>query len=176
MVSEVHLGQKLADTTQALLEDAVVRLTAAGAKKAQIAAFVPAKRKFLISKKAHFTNLVKAWPLGVFLLTEDGELYSVGETTRAVDPGYPGHVSAERERRREFTRIAFASGYPAGEVVYFACTKISIEEGASLPDGSPLIIVNGELRVLWNPGIPAAAATPFASYLAEQVDLRLKFA
>lgn len=159
---------------QSLTTDAVTRLSEARVAKARLTQFVPATRRFLVPRKARFVTLDEVWPLGVLLLSPAGDLYTAGETTRAVAPGYPGHVSMERERRREYTSIAFESGFEPGEVVYFDSPRIVMETGVALDTPGALATHEGRLVVRWNPTVSLENARPFAAYVSEQVALRLE--
>lgn len=165
------------ERTKIMLKDAAERLSAARIHHINIVNFVPRQRRFIFSKKAHFVDIAKGWQLGVLLLSTSGELFAAGETTRAIVPGHPGHTSAERERRRAYTRIAFEAGYPVGEVLFFNSPHILLE--ADTPVTAPLTLENGELKVRWSRGSGHIAANvtniPFAAYLAEQLALRLEF-
>lgn len=179
-----------------LLLDAVENLKTAGVKQVVIAKFVPQKRFLFFKKKAHFVERGKAWHLGVLLLAENGKLFSAGESTRAVPPGYPGHTSGERERRRVYTKAAHESGFELGQVVFFDSPEIVLVssgdaevegatniEGATSDEGAtpnpadqntiePLIISDdGEILVRWNKHAATENAIPLEKYMLEQIEL-----
>ncbi|HUH52457.1 MAG TPA: hypothetical protein VLZ31_00205 [Microbacteriaceae bacterium] len=170
----MKLRQEDVEHIKPQLKNAANRLVQASIMPARVADFVPAKKRFFFTKKAQFVEISKAWRLGVFLISPDAELYCVGETTRAVPPGYPGHVSNERERRREYTKAAFQSGFPEGEVLFFNSPLVHLEAGAELPSSSALLLHDGVFKVRWNPDVTHETAVPFASYLEEQISLQIE--
>lgn len=149
-------------------------LSAAGVAPVRVAEFVAPTKRLLFTKKARFVEVARAWPLGAVLITVEGALLTVGETTRVVAPGYPGHVSGERERRREITRVASESGFVEGETIYFDTHPIPLDAGAPMPEDSPLGISDETLTIRWNPKLPSSNAVPFSSYISEQVQLRIE--
>lgn len=168
------LTTDVVDRARILLHSAAQRLQQARITPATIADFLPERKQWFLTKKARFTTLCVGWPLGVLLITPDGEMHTAGESTRAVPPGHPGHVSVDRERRREYTRLAFESGYPEGEVIYFNSPRIELVPGLTLPDHSAVAMRDGVLTVRWNRHLPAAQGIPFDSYVAERVTLRIE--
>lgn len=159
---------------RAILTEAVDTLQAAGINSEQLASLVPSRKRWFFTQKARFEPTGKIWPLGVLLLGTDAELYSIGETTRAVAPGYPGHVSLDRERRRELTSIAHRGPFPEGTVIHFNAHHIDIQPGSELDATSPVILDNDVALVRWNPGISSADARPFEEYIQERVQLLIE--
>lgn len=150
------------------------KLSDAGIDTVTIAKFVPASKRFLFTKKARFETITKAWPLGVLLLSTDNRLFATGETTRAVAPGYPGHTSTERERRREYNKVAFNSGFEVGEVIYFECDPLELTSGEHSEVKHPLVLDVDTLKVLWNRSATASTAIKFENYVNEQVGLAVE--
>lgn len=167
------LTPKQSEQIQHLVSDAATELAKRGVSTVTLADFSPATKRFLFTKKAAFTPRAEVWSLGVLLIAVDSTLYTAGETTRAVQPGYPGHVSHERERRREFTKVAFESGFAPGTVIYFDSPEIALHPGAILPDDSALTETDGEIRVRWNRKLPHTSTVPLERYLNEQLELKL---
>ena len=169
MLTEEHCA-----AAQASLAWAVEALTEADLPTVRVAQYVAPRKRLLLTQKARFEDVAWAWPLGVLLLTPEQSLMTIGETTRAVAPGYPGHVSAERERRRELTRVASESGFTPGEVIYFDSEPITLEPGEPLAGGSLLSTEGDTLMIRWNPRMVGASLVPFGRYLREQVSLRIE--
>lgn len=167
------LTPEQAEVLQHVVSSTAALLAKRGVSTVTLADFVPPTRKFLFTKKATFVSRAEVWSLGVLLISVDGTLHTAGETTRAVQPGYPGHVSHERERRREFTKVAFESGFTPGSVIYFDSPEIPVRPGGILPEGSALTEVDGEIRVRWNRTLPSSSTIPVERYIHEQLDLKL---
>lgn len=163
-----------AEDIRRLVEVSVKRLSEAQVPPARLAEFHPASKRFLFSRKARFTEISSVWPLGVLLLSPAGDLYTAGETTRAVPPGHPGHVSVERERRREYTRVAYESGFEHGEVLYFNSPRIPVEPGAVFGNDCALSLTEDGARVRWNRNMPGSATVPLATYLDERISLSIE--
>lgn len=113
--------------------------------------------------------LGRVWRLGVFLLGVDGTLYATGHTTRAVDPKHPGYQSISAEERRDYRAAAFRGAFATGETVNFDAELIARDVEAE----SPLVLRGGQALVRWRANAPDDALAPFASYLAERVELLL---
>lgn len=156
----------------ALIDRAIAHLSIKHITPVRITEFIPAHTRFFITKKARFIDLAVGWQLGVLLLTSDGGIHTAGESTRAVPPGHPGHVSLDRERRREFMRIAFEHGFTEGEVLYFNSPAIPLEVGQSLPNDAALVLHNETLSVRWNRNLPVDTSVPLERYLNEQLALK----
>lgn len=169
------ITEPLAREATSIATTAMMRLRAAGVPQHRIVEYIPeTKRWLLFTKPALFTEQERVWRLGVLLLNDQGEWFTAGETTRAVPPGHPGHVSIERERRRELTRAAFESHFEEGAVLYFHSPRIPLEAGEKLDGQSAIVIQNDELCVRWNRSLPVSMARSFSSYVSEQVDLALE--
>lgn len=154
---------------------AIERLREAEVPQHRIVEYVPETKRWLVfTKPALFTELERVWRLGVLLLNDRGEWFTAGETTRAIPPGHPGHVSIERERRRELTRAAYESHFEEGAVLYFHSPRIPLEAGEKLDGQSAIVIQNDELCVRWNRSLPVSMARNFSAYVSEQVDLALE--
>lgn len=163
----VTASRQMQDT----LTIAVERLQRAAVKDQQLASLSAAHKRWFFAKKARFESLTRVWPLGVLLVTTDGQMYATGETTRATAPGYPGHVSEERERRRELTAIAHRGRFVEGEIIHFNAPLIDISPGSMLNSESPIILTERGPLVRWNPGVSLENAQPFDAYVQERVQL-----
>ena len=156
---------------RAVVQDAVGRLTASGARDEALAEFVPARRVMLISRGATMRPIGRVWRLGVFLLGSDGTLYETGSITRAVEPGRSNYQSVSGEQRREFRIAATRAGFTPGETVNFAATPITLAPSELPMPDSPLVIVDGRARVRWARTAGDDAAVDFDAYLTERVEL-----
>lgn len=175
------------------LVDAAARLTTAGARTEALAEYVPAGRTLLVPRAERMRRLGSVWRLGVLLLAADVEgptgsagsdgsggrtgngapavpaLYATGAITRAHEPGRTTYIAASAERRRQLRVAAHRGRFDPAETVNFDATPIAVDE--SLVGASGVLTVrDGEAYVRWSPTTPDAA-TPFAAYLAERVDL-----
>ncbi len=154
--------------------DAVTQLAAAGAHDEALAEYVPGRRVLLVFSKAPaLLPLGRVWRLGVFLLGLDGELYATGHATRAVPPKHPGFQSVSAEERRGFRAAAFAGPFAEGETVNFDTRPIGLTAVDLAASTGPLVVVNGQARVLWNATASAQNTHDFHRYLAERIDLLL---
>lgn len=172
MGAETHEGT--AAGVRAAVTAAVSQLAAAGAHDEALAEYVASRRIFkLFTKAPSLVPLGRVWRLGVFLLGVDGTLYATGHTTRAVPPKHPGFQSVSAEERRGYRAAAFAGPFSEGETVNFDARPVGLttaELGASV---GPLIVVNGQARVLWNATASAENAHDFGRYLNERIELLL---
>lgn len=162
---------RAAAIVEAAIADAVLQLTAAGARSEALARFEPARRRALLfTAEPRMVPLGRVWRLGVFLLAVDGQLYATGHTTRAVDPRHPGYQSVSAEERRGYRAAAFRGPFERGETVNFDAESIALGEVAASAS-SPLVVRGGQPLVRWSATAPDDALRPFADYLAERVEL-----
>jgi hypothetical protein len=156
---------------RAALDDAVSRLTAAGARDEALATFVPARQVMLITRKARMIPLGRAWRLGVFLLTTDGTLHATGSITRAVAPGHPGYQSVSAENRREQRAAAFRGPFQPGEPVNFDADVIELDAESLRASRGPLFLKDATPLVRWSPSAGDDSGVPFGAYLEDRIGL-----
>ena len=124
------------------LDRTIAALEAAGVHDEALGQLVPPK--FLRAETLKPAG--RAWRLGVLLLDRNGQLYEVGEVTRAIEPlRGVANKSPDAEARREKRRAAVRGRFPEGTVVNFGYRPIDPPE-----------TVNG---------------MPLATYLADRVGL-----
>jgi hypothetical protein len=142
-------------------------LDAAGAPDEALGEFLPSRGFGPFATAEKFRALGRAWRLGVLLLDRSGQLYSVGEVTRAIEPGRAAvNRSALGERRRSL-RLAAARSFPKGEVVNFTYVPIDSSEAAVIATSGPLSVRDGAVVVELEPG----AFADLDRYLAERTAL-----
>lgn len=169
-------GSDWADEARAATTATVARLAAAEAGAEQLAEFVPAGRRFRVfPRPATMLPQGEVWRLGVLLLARSGDLFALGQLTRAAERGRVGYQSSSREERRDLAAAALRGGYPVGTPVNFNATPLPFDEArlAELGGACPLGIADGSLRVRWRAGASLAGAPTLARYLAERADLLL---
>lgn len=155
--------------------EAAEKLREVGVPQHRIVQYVPETKRWVVfTKPAVFTEDERVWRLGVLLLSEQGDWFTAGETTRAVAPGHPGHVSVERERRRDLTRAAYESNFEEGAVLYFNSPRIMLAIGDTPDPQSAIVMIDGELRVRWNRALHLSTARPLHTYVKEQVELAIE--
>jgi hypothetical protein len=156
---------------RAALDDAVDRLTAAGARDEALARFEPSRQVMLITRKARMIPLGRAWRLGVFLLTRDGILHATGSITRAVAPGHPGYQSVSAENRREHRAAAFRGPFQPGEPVNFDAEVIELDALSLRASRGPLFLKDDTPLVRWSLSASDDSAVVFDAYLDDRVSL-----
>ena len=137
----------------------------------KLAEYLPARKTLGIERRAKMVHIGDVWHLGVFLLNEQGVLFEYGESTRAVPPGHPGHVSVSQEVRRAYRDVAFRSGFPEGSVVNFNATVIELDIDRLRVDAGSLFVKDGAPFVRWRAGVSDDDAMPFEAYVAERLEL-----
>lgn len=163
---------RAAAIVEAAVADAVLELTAAGARTEALARFEPARRRALLfTAEPRMVTLGRVWRLGVFLLGVDGQLYATGHTTRAVDPRHPGYQSVSAEERRGYRAAAFRGPFETGETVNFDAEPIVLGDAPTGAGSWPLVVKGGRPLVRWSATASDDALRPFADYLAERVEL-----
>lgn len=154
---------ELADRLSALAE----RLDAASVPDEALGEFVPSRGIGPFATAEKFRATGRAWRLGVLLLDRQGRLYSVGEVTRAMEPGRAAvNRSALGERRRSL-RLAAARSFPKGEAVNFQYSPIDVSESAVLAASGRLSIRDGAVVVQ----LEAGAFADLEQYLDERAAL-----
>ena len=154
-----------------LLERAVARLTAAGARDEALAEYVPEHRVLLVTRRAVLRPIGRVWRLGVFLLAADGTLFETGLTTRALEPGRPAYQSASAEQRREYRAAATRGRLPHGETVNFDAVEVVLDSEHLRASTGRLFLDGDRARVRWNAGAGDADAVDLESYLTDRVEL-----
>ncbi|SEC50305.1 hypothetical protein SAMN04489806_3075 [Paramicrobacterium humi] len=158
----------------ALLAEARDRLTAASIADEPLADYQGRQRRLLVFvRDSRMVQIDRVWRLGVFLLDHDGALFATGETTRAVDPGWPQHQAASAEVRREYRGAAQRGGFPAGQTVNFNAAPIELDAAALAASTGPLFLRDGAPFVRWSHNVGDEGAIPFERYLAERLELLL---
>lgn len=152
-----------------LLEDAVLALTAAGARDEALARLEVPRRVLFIKRGIRFVPLGRVWRLGVFLLGHDGTLYETGAITRAVEPGYPGHQANSAEERRGMKAAALNGPFSPGEAVNYDAAEIVLDAPALRGSAGPLFVEGNRALVRWS-RLPNAKPRDFADYVGERVD------
>lgn len=152
-----------------LLDRAVERLSAAGARDEALAEWIDEHRVMLIMRPPVLRSLGRVWRLGVFLLGVDGTLYETGLTTRALEPGRPAYQSQSAEQRRAYRAAASRGRFVRGETVNFDAVPIALDAGALSGSSGRLFLDDARALVRWSS--TGADAVDFASYLADRVEL-----
>lgn len=155
---------------EAWFREAVRRLREAGVEADVLAQRACVRTRWLVTKRERLVETAKVWPLGVLLLTKEGNAFYGGETVRAVPPLHPGHVSVERERRRALTRLAFESGFPRGTTIHVDASPVSLP--STTDAAGPISSDGGSFLVRWNPR-DRTSMRPLEAYVREQVELIL---
>jgi len=161
------------EAVTALARRTAEALTAAGARDEALAEYVPSRRVLLIDRPSQMRPLGRVWRLGVVLLTPDGSLLATGATTRAVEPGHPGHVALSVEDRREHRAAAYRGPFERGETVNYDAVPIPLAVEALAASAGPLLLRDGRVLVRWSASLGDEAAAPFEPYLSERAELLL---
>ncbi|AWB85239.1 hypothetical protein [Mycetocola zhujimingii] len=154
---------------RAVLDRAVERLSAAGARDEALAEWVPEHRVLLIPRPPVLRSLGRVWRLGVFLLGADGTLYETGLTTRALEPGRPAFQSQSAEQRRAYRAAASRGRFANGETVNFDAVPVVLDAEVLASSPGRLFLEGGRALVRWS--TTGADAVDFATYLADRVEL-----
>ncbi|MET0480958.1 MAG: hypothetical protein ABWZ69_06340 [Mycetocola sp.] len=163
--------ERIAAEVHALLDRAVERLGASGARTEALAEYVPEHRVLLVSRPAVLRSMGRVWRLGVFLLGADGSLYETGHTTRALEPGRPAYQSQSAEQRRAYRAAASRGRFPYGETVNFDAAPVVIDAEELRTSPGRLFLDGDQPRVRWNATAGDADAVDLASYLDDRVEL-----
>lgn len=159
------------ERTLKVLRHAAASLSEARVKQAYVAELRRVRTRWLVTKKDRLFERARVWPVGVLLLADDGRVFTGGEAVRAVPPLHPGHVSAERERRRALTRLAYESDLPNGATVFLNAEEVRVEDVAEA-SGGVITLVDSELHVRWNRRDPGSTRL-LEPYLREHIELIL---
>ena len=164
-------GDRIVAEIRTLLDDAVERLTEAGARDEALAEYVPERRVLGVPRKPVLRSAGRVWRLGVFLLAPDGTLYETGLATRALEPGRPAYQSASAEQRREYRAAATRGRFPHGETVNFDAVEVVLDSDHLRSAAGRLFLAGDRARVRWNASAGDADAIDLDSYLADRVEL-----
>jgi hypothetical protein len=151
-----------------LLASTVASLTSAGVHDEALGVFKPSRGIAMFRTADAFAPAGRAWRLGVLLLDRSARLYSVGEVTRAVQPGRAAvNRSALGEERRAYRAAASRSAFAAGEAINFGYSPVALDAAALAAGSGPLFVHDGRVFVVVDPA--SGGAADLDSYLAERV-------
>lgn len=103
------------------IPETIAALEAAGIREEALGVVVPAR----FMRGETIKSAGKAWRLGMLLLDRNGQLYEVGEVTRAVEPlRGVANKSPDAETRREKRRAAVRGRFAEGTAVNFGFRAI----------------------------------------------------
>lgn len=152
----------------AVIADAITRLTGAGARDEGLGLETPPRRIFGLPLPARIKRAGRVWRLGVVLLGRDGELFATGDTLRAHAEVRRGHTAESARVRAARSAAARRGGFAEGETVNVGWVRIDRAQ----PDAGMLRVREGVPQVRWNPR-DADAWTDLAPYLRDRIDLLL---
>lgn len=110
------------------IPETIAALEAAGIQDEALGVVVPAR--FLRAETIKSAG--RAWRLGQLLIDRSGQLYEVGEVTRAVEPlRGVANKSVEAETRRARRRSAVRGRFAAGTAVNFGFRAIDPPESVN---------------------------------------------
>ena len=162
-----------AAAARAAIASAITRLTAAHAPTESLAELRTPRRIGPLRRAPRFVPLAEVWRLGVLLLATEsddgGGLFATGLVTRARDPRHPNFTSVSGEQRREVREAARRAGFRPGQIVDYDAQPLPLDD--TLGSIGPLVLRDGEIFVSWNATRNPDSLTPFATYLAERVEL-----
>ncbi|HWI31222.1 MAG TPA: glutaminase [Microbacterium sp.] len=153
------------DDVRSLFDDARARL--AGAPREGLGRMVEPRRILGIARAPRIVPVGSAWHLGV-LLVGDAAVMSVGEVTRAVDPGRRGYAAESARHRAELRAAALRGGFAAGDTVHFGWTELDLDAVARGEESGPLSLVSGEPMVRWS---ASGTRAPLRGYLDERIEM-----
>jgi hypothetical protein len=166
---------------EAVVHAAARRLQAASVPTEALAEFQPVRRRFLVfTAAARFIPVTEVWRVGRLLLSTQGDLYAHGATTRSAKRLRLGLQSASQELRRDLAGVAFNSGFAEGAEVNYGAQPIPLDPEELVEhlrntnaEQLPVAVVDGEIRVLWRPGMPAHEAQTLSAYVNERIALMI---
>jgi len=154
----------------ALLQAAVARLSAAGARTEALGAVREPRGLGPFKSAAAIVPVGEAWRLGVLLVGTDGGLAAVGRITRATETGRPQNLSAGVEQRRAERVAATRGRFTAGTVVNFEFAEVS-RDPADWTLADPLELDGDRIVVRW--GAFRSESRELAAYLDDRIALLL---
>jgi hypothetical protein len=117
----------------ALIARTIEQLDAGGVVEEWLATLKPGRRIGPITTAQRLVPVGRAWRLGELLITRDGQLYSTGSVTRAVQPtDFAANKSPAEHERRELQRAAVRGSFATGSSVNFGYEPISLGETPKL--------------------------------------------
>ena len=156
---------------------AVHTLSEASARTETLAEFVPSRRVIGIPRAPRMRVIGPVWRLGVLLLDADRHVYGTGRVIRAERAARKSVTAESVAVQRAYREAAVRGGIAEGATVVFDAEPVELDAEALAADATsgPLVLTTGpdgsvEVGVRWNPSRDDALI-PFASYLAERVDL-----
>jgi hypothetical protein len=164
-------NERIVAEIRRLLDQAVKRLTASGARTEALAEYVPERRVLLVPRPAALRSMGRVWRLGVFLLGDDGALYETGLTTRALEPGRPAYQSQSAEQRRAYRAAASRGRFPHGETVNFDAEPVVLDADLLRMAVGRLFVSGDRPLVRWNASAGDEDAVDLESYLDDRVEL-----
>ncbi|WP_166984189.1 hypothetical protein [Paramicrobacterium fandaimingii] len=139
-----------------------------------LAEFVPARRIALVFRRdSQLVETGRVWRLGVLLIDGEAGLFAAGETTRAVDPGWPQYQAQSMEVRREYRGAAMRGRFPEGSTININARPIDVSVESLTGAEGPVFLRNGHVRVRWSSHVTDDQALPLGRYLAERTELLL---
>ncbi|MEO6533654.1 MAG: hypothetical protein ABIO06_08780 [Pseudolysinimonas sp.] len=158
---------------RAAMASAIARLSAAHARPESLAELRIPRGIGPFRRAPRFVPVAEVWRLGVLLLAAapdgGGQLFATGTVTRARDPRHPNFTSVSGEERREVREAARRAGFEAGQTVDYDALPLALDD--TLGRTGPVVLCDGALFVSWNASRSPDSLTPFATYLAERVEL-----
>lgn len=178
MVILEHMSEADADdacaAVRAQLAGIVRQLTDSDVATEPLAEYVPARRIALVFRRdSRLIEVARVWRLGVLLIDTDARLHAAGETTRAVDPGWPQFQAHSMEVRREYRGAAVRGRFAAGSTININATPIDLSADGLTEAGGPVFLHDGQVRVRWSAHVADEHAIAISSYLSERAELLL---
>ena len=117
----------------ALIARTIEQLDVAGVAEEWLAALKPGRRIGPITTAQRLVPVGRAWRLGELLIDRNGQLYSTGSVTRAMEPTeFAANKSPAEQERRELQRAAMRGSFATGSSVNFGYQPISPGETSRL--------------------------------------------
>lgn len=159
---------------RAQLAGVVQQLTMRGIATEPLAEFVPARRvAFVFRRDSRLVEIARVWRLGVLLVDTEANVFTSGETTRAVDPGWPQYQAQSMEVRREYRAAAVRSRFPEGATININATPIDVSVDGLTDAVGVVFLHEGHVRVRWSAHVADENAMPIGGYLSEHAELLL---
>jgi hypothetical protein len=150
----------VSDALRALGAQTAELLRVAGAPDEQLAELDPPRRLGPFTRRARFRGTGRAWRLGAVLVSDDGELFSTGTVTRAVEPRpFASDKTLAGQERRELQALA-ARAFRAGDTVNHGHHPLRSGDGGDIVERDGMLLLR----------LPDALV-PLADYLDDRVRL-----
>lgn len=153
------------DDVRSLFDDVRARLE--GVPREGLGRIVEPRRILGVARAPRIVPVGSAWHLGI-LLVGDAAIMSIGEVTRAVDPGRRGYAAESARHRAELRAAALRGGFSDGDTVHFGWTELDLDAVARGEESGPLSLDSGEPMIRWS---SSGAPAPLRGYLDERVEL-----